>query len=129
MTVSVRVVRWPVEREVEVPDDALVVVVDDTAPATDPDDLVARWSAAGIDAMCRVAAVVDALVVIDEGGRIASHLERAEHGRIGFPQVLGPGWWRRIQSLADTTDVGPAATPAEVVIGLGGRVAALPDAP
>lgn len=106
----------------------MVVVVPGEVP--DPDRTVlaalARApDAAGVDALCRTEAVVDALVELDGAGRVVGHLDRDRHVSPALPQVVVAGWWPRLAgSIRARLESGEPLDLVALVAGLGGTVAA-----
>jgi hypothetical protein len=89
---------------------------------------VQALGAAGVDALCRVEPVVDALVDLDPTGRVVGYLDRDRHVRSAFPQVVAAGWWPRLAAAVEARRAaGSPVDLAGLVASLGGRVAPLED--
>lgn len=109
------------------PRDGVVVIVgvDDPDPTPEQlDRLAAALGRSGLDALGRWTPAVDALVRVDVDGRVAAHLDRSGHGRLGLPQVLREQEWNRFLSAPPTTT---DELPAVVVGRLGGRIGMLDE--
>lgn len=104
------------------PDSGVVVIVGADEPDPTAEEMAQMGAAltrAGLDGLARWSPAVDALVRVGGDGRVAEHVDRSDHGRLGLPQVLLEAAWNR---FLVTHPRGTDAPPAMALSRLGGRI-------